>query len=70
MRPGLDAITIRGKELSRLVDALDSGALEKVRELSGNAEAFLENTIVIESLIIENPVHPLETAGRQSGLVP
>jgi len=31
---GLDAITIRGKGLGRLVDALDTGALEIVRESS------------------------------------
>ena len=50
---GPDAITIRGKGLSRLVDALDTGALETVRERSSATEASLENTILVESLIIE-----------------
>ncbi len=51
---GPDAITIRGKGLIRLVDALDIGTLESVRETFGASGSSLENAIVIESLIIEN----------------
>jgi len=50
---GPDSITIRGKELSRLVDALDTGALEIVREASRLEASSLENSIVVESLLIE-----------------
>jgi len=50
---GPDAITIRGKGLIRLVDALDTGALETVRESSSTTALSLENTIVVESLMIE-----------------
>jgi hypothetical protein len=50
---GPDAITIRGKGLCRLVDALDTGALETVRENSHGSELSLENAIVVESLLID-----------------
>ena len=50
---GPDAIIIRGKGLNRLVDALDTGALETVREGSSAATSGSETTIVVESLIIE-----------------
>jgi hypothetical protein len=50
---GPDAITLRGKGLSRLVDALDTGALEIVRESSIGAASSVEDTIVVQSLIIE-----------------
>ncbi len=55
---GPDAITIRGKGLGRLMDALDIGALEIVRESSIGAVSTLENTIVVQSLIIEKPRQP------------
>jgi len=50
---GPDLITIRGKGLIRLVDALDTGALETVREGSSVTASSLENTIMVESLTIE-----------------
>ena len=50
---GPDVITIRGKGLIRLVDALDAGALEAVQEGSGIVESSLENTIAVASLLIE-----------------
>lgn len=51
---GPDLITVRGEGLIRLVDALDVGALEMIREIpepgnsTGNSDA-----INIESLVIE-----------------
>jgi hypothetical protein len=50
---GPDAITIRGKALIRLVDALDTGTLETVRETSGVVASSQENTVVVESLVVE-----------------
>ena len=50
---GPDVITIRGKGLIRIVDALDDGALETVREGFGIREASSENTIVVASLLVE-----------------
>ena len=50
---GPDVVTIRGKGLIRMVDALDAGALETVREGSGIMEPSLENTIVVASLLVE-----------------
>ena len=63
-------ITIRGKGLGQLVDALDIGALEFVRESSIGAALTSENTIVVQSLIIEKPGQPqpstrVETEGRR-----
>jgi hypothetical protein len=55
---GPDAITIRGKELIRLVEALDAGALEIVREGSSVEACALENVIVVESLMIEKSEQP------------
>ena len=53
---GPDVVTIRGKGLIRMVDALDAGALEAVREGSGIIES-LENTIVVASLLVEKVKH-------------
>jgi hypothetical protein len=50
---GPDTVTIRGKGIVRLLDALDTGALETVRENSGATESALKNSIVVQSLIIE-----------------
>ena len=61
---GPDVITIRGRGLIRMVDALDAGALEAVREGSGIIES-LENTIVVASLMVEKvrQYHPGTDAG-------
>jgi hypothetical protein len=66
---GPDVITIRGKGLIRLVEALDAGELETVREGSGIMES-LENTIVVASLMVEKArkYHPgtdVGTNGRR-----
>jgi hypothetical protein len=50
---GPDVITIRGKGLIRMVDALDAGALETVREGSGIMQSPLESTIVVASLLVK-----------------
>lgn len=67
---GPDVITIRGKGLIRMVDALDAGALETVREGSGVMESSLEDTIVVASLQVEkmrqyHPVTDLEVEERR-----
>ena len=64
---GPDAITIRGKGLARLVGALDIGALEIVRESSIGAASTLENTIVVQSLIIEKLRQPQPSTGVETG---
>ncbi len=51
---GPDAITIRGKGLVRLVEALDVGALELVTETAPETRASLENAIIVDSLIVED----------------
>jgi hypothetical protein len=50
---GPDMITIRGKGLIRLVDALDTGALEAVRESPRATAPSPENAIVVETVTIE-----------------
>ena len=50
---GPDTITIRGKNLDRLVDALNMGGLEFVRESPIGAASCVESTIIIQSLIVE-----------------
>lgn len=62
---GPDVITIRGKGLIRLVEALDAGELETVREGSGLMESSRENTIMVVSLMVEKVMqyHPGTDAG-------
>jgi hypothetical protein len=55
---GPDAIVIRGRGLAHLVDALDISALETVREASSAPALSVEETIVVESLIIERMEEP------------
>ncbi len=67
---GPDVITIRGKGLIRLVDALDAGALATVREGSGTLESSLEDAIVVASLLVEkmkqyHPGSDVEVDGRR-----
>lgn len=62
---GPDAITIRGKGLGRLVDALDVGSLEFVQESSTGTASTLENTIVVQSLIIEKLGQPQPSTGLE-----
>lgn len=50
---GPDVVTIRGQGLIRLVDALDSGSLESVREASPPTLATGEDAVVVKSLVIE-----------------
>jgi hypothetical protein len=50
---GPDTVTIRGKGIVRLLDALDTGALEAVRENIGAIVSAVDNAIVVESLTIE-----------------
>jgi hypothetical protein len=52
---GPDTVTIRGKGIVRLLDALDAGALETVRENSNVDVSSLDAAIVVKSLVIEKP---------------
>jgi hypothetical protein len=62
---GPDAIIIRGRGLFRLVEALDFGALETLREGSDSTAPSLENTIVVNSLIVERTKQPGDVERRK-----
>jgi hypothetical protein len=53
IQAGPDLITIRGKGLIRLVDALDAGSLVFVRESPRGSVARLENATEVDSLVVD-----------------
>ena len=57
---GPDVVTIQGHGLARVVDALDQGALETLRETSGDDVLLDESPIGISSISITKTTDSLE----------
>ena len=52
---GSDLVTVKGRGLDRIVDALEKGSLEKLCEIRNESASSEESLIWVSNITIENP---------------
>ncbi len=52
---GSDLVTVKGRGLDRIVDALEKGSLEKLCEIRNESTSWEESLIWVSNITIENP---------------